>query len=168
MKNSGFRTAALAAIATAGVATLAFVVPQSASAAEYEHASHRGHQHHHRRGGAMKDPLLQALRRLHLTQEQREKVHALLSGVRKQHAEPMKTAREDFAALANPGDPGHAAAVQAAQARAASRVQRRSDLDTQIYALLTPEQKTKLPEVLSRMQAMRGHGHGRMHHRPAA
>jgi Spy/CpxP family protein refolding chaperone len=40
-------------------------------------------------------------------------------------------------------------AVQTAKTNAANRVQRRSELYVQIYALLTPEQKAALPAILA-------------------
>jgi Spy/CpxP family protein refolding chaperone len=61
--------------------------------------------------------------------------------------------------LANPGDPGHQAAVQAAKARAAERIDHFSEVQQQVYALLTPAQQAKLPQVLAEVQKERAAHH---------
>jgi Spy/CpxP family protein refolding chaperone len=66
--------------------------------------------------------------------------------------------------LANPGDPNYVSAVTAAKAAATNRIQQRSDLQVQIYGLLTPEQQGKLPQVLADMKAHRA---GEQKHGPA-
>jgi Spy/CpxP family protein refolding chaperone len=56
-------------------------------------------------------------------------------------------------ALANPGDPNYAAAVQAAKKRAADRIQRDSDLKLQLYNVLTPDQKTQWSKLVANWKA---------------
>jgi Spy/CpxP family protein refolding chaperone len=95
---------------------------------------------------------MRALRQLHLTPQQRDNARAILVKAREQARALRAGSRPDRAALLNPGDPKHAAAVQAAQQQAAAIVQQRSQVQAQIYALLTPEQKTALPGILEQMQ----------------
>jgi Spy/CpxP family protein refolding chaperone len=63
----------------------------------------------------------------------------------------------NMAALLIPTDPNHAAAVAAAKQRAAERVQQMVDTQAKIYALLTPEQKAQLANLIaSRPQRQAG------------
>jgi Spy/CpxP family protein refolding chaperone len=97
--------------------------------------------------------LLRALRQLNLTDDQRAGIRNILSQARSQSGARGELDSTTRQALANPGDPGFAAAVQQAQAAAAARVQDRSQIETQIYNLLTPQQKAQLPAVLSQISA---------------
>jgi Spy/CpxP family protein refolding chaperone len=54
--------------------------------------------------------------------------------------------------LANPGDPNYATALQNAKTAAANRLQSQVDLESQIYNVLTADQKAKLPQVLADMK----------------
>jgi len=55
--------------------------------------------------------------------------------------------------LANPGDPNYATALQNAKAAAAAHLQNEVELQSQIYNVLTPDQKAKLPQVLADMKS---------------
>ena len=55
--------------------------------------------------------------------------------------------------LANPGDPNYATALQNAKTRAADRLQAESQVQAQIYDVLTAQQKAQLPTVLASMKA---------------
>ena len=55
--------------------------------------------------------------------------------------------------LANPGDPNYAAALQNAKAQAATRLQNEVEVQSQIYNVLTADQKAKLPQVLADMKS---------------
>jgi Spy/CpxP family protein refolding chaperone len=108
----------------------------------------------------MRSPFQRAIEQLNLTPEQSTAIHSLYDAERQQYAGRAHDSQADSAALLNPGDPNHSAAVQAAQARAAAEVQRRSTLEANVYNLLTPAQKAQLPGVLSAMQANMQHGKG--------
>jgi periplasmic protein CpxP/Spy len=113
-------------------------------------------------GFGMRSPFQRALQQLNLTPDQTAAIHALYDAERQQNAGRTRDAQADSAALLNPGDPNHSAAVQAAQSRAVAEVQRRSTLEANIYNLLTPAQKAQLPSVLSAMQSnmhQQGRGH---------
>jgi Spy/CpxP family protein refolding chaperone len=95
------------------------------------------------------EPLHEALKQLNLTADQQQQVRTILQNARP----PTGSTLPDFTVLANPGDPNFAAAVEQAKAQAAQHVQKMADVTQQIYAILTPEQKTKLPQVLADMKA---------------
>jgi Spy/CpxP family protein refolding chaperone len=92
------------------------------------------------------------LSKLNLTDDQKAQIHTLLGNARTQARSENQGQEVNRAALGNPADPQHDAAVQAAKVRAADRVQRMSDLQQQIFAVLTPEQKAQVPQLLADMQ----------------
>jgi Spy/CpxP family protein refolding chaperone len=91
-----------------------------------------------------------ALKQLNLSDEQKQQIKALVSAER-QAARTQATA--DLSVLANPADPNYASALQAVKDRAAARIQHWSDVQMQIFNVLTPEQQAQLPQVLSAIQA---------------
>ena len=100
----------------------------------------------------MPSPFMAALRQLNLTDAQHKSVESLLDGAKQQNEASMAAERNSLAALGNPGDAQYATAVQAAKTLAATRIQRRADLETQIYNLLTAEQKAQLPQALANVK----------------
>jgi len=111
-----------------------------------KHWRHRGH------GAMLVGVLLHATKQLDLTAEQQQGIKTILSNARAQHATNAAGPPVDLTVLSNPGDPNYAAAVQSAKTLAADRIQRQSELQSQIYNVLTPEQKAKLPQVLADMK----------------
>jgi Spy/CpxP family protein refolding chaperone len=100
--------------------------------------SHRWHHHHHRHPGML-------FRDLNLTPEQHQRIRVIVMTARLDALKQAGTRKPgDMQALMNPGDPGYRAAVEAAKKRAADRIQRMSDVQQQIYSVLTPDQKTEL------------------------
>ncbi len=93
---------------------------------------------------------IRAIKQLQLSDDQKRQIKSLVSAAR---ASVKSEALPDLSVLANPSDPNYASAVQAAKDRAASWVQHWSDLQMQIYNVLTPDQKAQLPQVLSNLQA---------------
>ena len=91
-----------------------------------------------------------ALKQLNLSNDQKQQIKALVSAERQA---ARSQARADLSVLANPADPNYASALQGVKDRATARIQRWSDVQLQIFNVLTPEQKTQLPQVLSAMQA---------------
>ena len=108
---------------------------------------------------------MRALHGLDLNEEQRSKVHALMDKAHEKWDAQRKGVDESMAALGNPGAAGYSAAVAAAKAHAADHIQQWSDLQQQIYGLLTPAQQAKLPEQLQKMHEhmMGGHDHEMEH-----
>jgi Spy/CpxP family protein refolding chaperone len=142
-RKAGVLIAALASIG-AGIAVAA-----PATNANTPAAAAAGHWHHH--GSMLVGAMLHATRQLDLTAEQQQSIKSLLATARSQH-ESSAGAAPDLSRLANPGDPNYAAAIQSAKTLAADRIQRESDLQNQIYNVLTPQQKAKLPQVLADMK----------------
>jgi len=108
--------------------------------------------HGHGPGFGGEPGLMSVLHDLDLTSAQKDQVHGILSAQRAQMKSDRQGEIADLPALGNPGDPQHAAAVQAAEKRAADRVQHRSAVDQQIYGVLTPAQQAQLPKLLADMQ----------------
>jgi Spy/CpxP family protein refolding chaperone len=114
-----------------------------------------GHHWHGHRGGMLLGLTLRATKQLNLTADQQESIKTILSNARTQ----AKAAREaagsqlDITVLGNPGDPNYATALQSAKTLAANRIQTESELQGQIYNVLTAQQKAQLPTVLASMKA---------------
>jgi Spy/CpxP family protein refolding chaperone len=93
------------------------------------------------------------LRELNLSETQKEQIRTITSNARAQWRSQSASDLNALPALANPADPNHAAAVQAAQARAAQRVQNLSEVEQQVYAVLSPAQQAQLPQLLAELQS---------------
>jgi Spy/CpxP family protein refolding chaperone len=151
-------------IYSAGIAAIAMIVLGStlefASAASDPtvgdtqlNAAPDGPRHGFGRHGAGPDgALMPLLGKLNLTDDQKAQIHTLLGNARTQARSENQGQAVSLAALGNPADPQHDAAVQAAKVRAADRVQRMSDVQQQIFAVLTPAQKAQVPQLLADMQ----------------
>jgi Spy/CpxP family protein refolding chaperone len=136
--------AAVAAAATTTAATTATTTATTPAP---------GGQHwHHRHGGMLVGGLLHATKQLNLTEQQQTTIKGILSAARSQRQAAAGTNAADMTVLANPGDPNYAAALQTAKSRMAARMQSQADLQSQIYNVLTPDQKAKLPQVLAAMK----------------
>jgi Spy/CpxP family protein refolding chaperone len=98
--------------------------------------------------------MLRATHQLNLTPNQQASIKSIMSSARSQRqAQAEAGSQVDLAALANPGDPNYATALQSAKAAAAARFQKEVDLQNQIYNVLTADQKAKLPQVLADMKS---------------
>jgi len=145
MKATVFKALVLGVIASASVAVFAV-------AATAQDSDQQGKPRHGHRNGVRK-PFMGALRQLSLTADQQQSIHSILDLQKQQHRSEGQTNRANFAALANPGDPNYAAAVQNAKTAAADRIQERSDLQVKIYNVLTPDQQAQLARVIADRQA---------------
>jgi protein CpxP len=107
--------------------------------------------HHHGDHG----PFLGALKQLNLTAAQQQSIRSLLETAKPQIQSLHKQLRTNGETLRStpPDDGGYAALVATEKQLAAQSIQQRADLHTQIYALLTPQQKAQLPEVLAAIKA---------------
>jgi Spy/CpxP family protein refolding chaperone len=112
-----------------------------------------GKHWHHRGGGMLVGVLLRATHQLNLTAEQESTIKGLLSTAHAQRKAAAGAASFDRFALANPGDPSYATALQNAKTAAATRLQNEVELQGQIYNVLTADQKAKLPQVLADMKS---------------
>jgi len=155
------RTLGLLLIATATVGAGAAVAAvsttnTSASATTNSTAPAPGgkHWHHgHRGGGMLVGVMLRATRQLNLTSDQQASIKSIMSTARAQHQAAAGSAGVDMMTLANPGDPNYATALQNAKTAAATRLQKEVELQSQIYNVLTADQKAKLPQVLADMKS---------------
>ena len=96
---------------------------------------------------------MQVMHQLSLSDAQKQQVHTLVSTARARWQAQAGSSLSDLPALGNPGDPNYAAAVESAKSRAAQRIQDWSDLEQQIYGVLTTEQRAQLPQLLADLQS---------------
>ena len=156
-RNVGLLVVALASIGTgaAAVATAAeTTTPAPTATAAPEDGGHHHWRGHH--GGMLVGVMLRATKQLNLTAEQQASIKSILSAARTQQKAAMAAAQggpADLTVLGNPGDPNYATALQSAKTMAANRIQHESELQAQIYNVLTAEQKAQLPTVLAAMKA---------------
>ena len=164
MQISSIRKSALAVVSAGivagGLGSIASfaATPDPAATPMASHQGHEGREHQgmERRGmgrPGMGDPFMMAVHQLDLTVDQKARIKGLMDAAHQQHQGMMPGDGSMFVALGNPGDPGYAAAVANAKSKVADLIQAHSDLDVQIYALLTDAQKAQLPTVLAQMQA---------------
>lgn len=146
----------------AGLAASAGVTAAPADPAEF--APDAGPMHHH--GG----PLHHLLRQLNLTSAQQAQVKSILGQARNQFSsqhESMRAAHEAFMA-ADPNDANYPALLAAEKANATAGIQAMSDIKTQIYAVLTSQQKAQIPALLAAERAAHEAKAGAWHsHAPA-
>ncbi len=110
--------------------------------------------HWHHRHMMLSAGLLRAFHQLNLTPQQRQSVKSIVAAARQQaEAQRRAAGAPDFTVLSNPGDANYAAALQALQARIAQRIEQASQTELQLYNVLTPEQKARLPQVLADIKA---------------
>ena len=96
-------------------------------------------------------------RDLNLTPEQHQKIRIIVMSARLEAMKQAGTHKpDDMAAFMNPGDPNYKAAVEAAKKRATDRIQRMSDVQQQIYSVLTPEQKNRTQQAHRRLENAHG------------
>ena len=65
----------------------------------------------------------------------------------------FESAVNSASATTMPDDANYPALIAAQKQLAADAIQQMSDTQTQIYAVLTPEQRAKVPEILAERQA---------------
>jgi Spy/CpxP family protein refolding chaperone len=154
-RNVGLLVLAMASIAVGGAVSIAGAQTPAAAAAATSAAPMRGHEWRGHHGGMLLGMTLRATRQLNLTPEQKASIKSILANARAQMkaAHASGQAPVDMAVLANPGDPNYATALQSAKTLAANRIQIESEVQGQIYNVLTAEQKAQLPTVLASMKA---------------
>jgi len=138
-----------------GIASAQTTAPAAATTAPATTApdGHKWHGRHH--GGMMVGMTLRATKQLNLTAEQQASIKSIMANARAQMkaAHASGQAPLDMSVLGNPGDANYATALQSAKTLAASRIQQESELQGQIYNVLTAQQKAQLPTVLASMKA---------------
>jgi Spy/CpxP family protein refolding chaperone len=154
-RNVGLLVLAMASIAAGGAVEVASAQTAAPAATTTDTAPTGGHKWHRHPGGMLLGMTLRATRQLNLTAEQQASIKSILANAREQAKAARASGQPpvDMAVLANPGDPNYATALQSAKTLASNRIQKESELQAQIYNVLTPEQKAQLPTVLASMKA---------------
>lgn len=147
MKLSKIALLATLMAASAGVST----AYSQDSAHEYRGKPHRMQMAHQ----AGEPSLARLVQKLDLTDEQRQRVRALIDASKAQRQSLFEQQRANARASLNtlPDDPSYLAMIEQRKQLATEAIQQRSDLNVQIYALLTPEQKAKVPALIEEMKA---------------
>ena len=114
-------------------------------------------------GGGAEGAMMQVMHELGLSDAQKQQIHTLVKTARGQWQAAEGSGLSDLAALGNPGDPNHAAALQSAKTRAAQHIQDWSDLEQQIYGVLTTDQRARLPQLLTDLQSRISARHSEWH-----
>lgn len=153
MTPNKLRTSILAACAAL---TIAGGMAYAGAGADGKDASPRHGHHMHRHAGLHGGmPLMGTLRQLDLTDEQKQSVRSVLASTKQQREALRDQQRSNRTALAGtmPDDPGYPALIATRKKLAADAIQQSSDTQTQIYALLTAEQKAQIPQLLAERKA---------------
>ena len=134
---------------TVGVGARADTAPAEAPAAPAAHYWHGGHRH----GG-----IRHVLARLDLTADQQAQVRSILAQAKPQFQALTASSRANREALATTAPTDHPAydtLLATSKANAASRIQLRSDVWAQVYAVLTPAQQAQIPGIVAADKAAR-------------
>ncbi|HEY6641991.1 Spy/CpxP family protein refolding chaperone [Povalibacter sp.] len=148
MNPNRFRTSLLAACAALTIVGSMAYAGDSTDAKEM--GQRQGHMHRH--GGAS---LMGTLKQLDLTDAQKQSVQSIFAGGKEQRRALRSQQRSNRAALATtmPDDAKYPALVAVQKQLAADAIQQLSDTQTQLYAVLTAEQKARIPQLLAERKA---------------
>jgi Spy/CpxP family protein refolding chaperone len=155
-RNVGLLVLAIASIGVGGAVGVASAqTPAPATTTTPGTAATGGHKWHRHHGGMLVGMTLRATKQLNLSAEQQASIKSILASARAQAkaAHAAGQAPVDISSLGNPGDPNYATALQSAKTFAANRLQKESELQGQIYNVLTAQQKAQLPTVIASMKA---------------
>jgi len=144
-------SAALGGIALASAATQPAATPQSTGWMQHEmHGGHGG-------PGGPDRAFHRVLNQLDLTAEQKAQVRAIFDQGKPQlqAAHQSGRAARDQLEVTPPTDPAYAGMLASAKSNAADQIQLMSDLWTQVYAKLTPEQRARIPGIVAAQRADR-------------
>jgi Spy/CpxP family protein refolding chaperone len=145
----------MVALLGAGLAGSALAATAADSAAGSSSAAAGPHHHWRGHGGPggsfLLGTLLRATHQMNLSTDQKSQIKAILAADRTQARGQGQ--QVDIAVLGNPADPNYATALQTAKINAANRLQRESEVQSQIYNVLTTEQRNQLPTVLAGIKA---------------
>lgn len=104
-------------------------------------------------GGSLVGATLRAAHQLNLTAEQKSEIKTILQTARSQARANAQASSVELSAIGNPADPNYATALQTLKTNAANRIQEESEIQSQIYNVLTTQQKSQLPTVLASIEA---------------
>lgn len=142
--------------AITAVAAGAYAADSASSAGNVAGDSEQWHGPHHRGHGGH-GPFLGALHQLNLTAAQQQSIHSLFDAAKPQMQSLHQQMRSNGEALQStaPDAPNYPSLIATEKQLATQGVQQRADLHAQIYAVLTPQQKAQLPQVLADLKAKR-------------
>jgi len=142
---------ALGGIALASAATQPAATPQSTGWMQHEmHGGHGG-------PGGPDRAFHRVLNQLDLTAEQKAQIRAIFDQGKPQlqAAHQSGRAARDQLEVTPPTDPAYPGMLASAKSNAAEQIQLMSDLWTQVYAKLTPEQRARIPGIVAAQRADR-------------
>ena len=151
-----FRFLSLVCVTAALVVAPAYAVDAPAPGADGTAPATTGHQgrggHGHHRS-----EFHRVLGQLDLTPEQKTQIKSIVmqskGDVSARHASAR--ANRDALLAMSPNDPGYPALLATEKANAAARIQSASDIRTQIYAVLRPDQQSRIPTIIAADRAAR-------------
>jgi periplasmic protein CpxP/Spy len=147
----------LVSLALSGAAAFSFAqtpptagAPPSASQAAVPHE-------HGRRGPMHEHPFMHVLHQLNLTDAQKTQIHSIYKAARPQMESLAESTHQNMAELmsTSPQDAGYTALVEKSKADALAHIKLITDTQAQIYAVLTPEQQAKIPDIVAAEKARR-------------
>ena len=97
------------------------------------------------------------LEQLDLTAEQKTQIHSIFEQAKPQLQavhQSSRASREQLIVMP-PTDPAYAGLVESAKTSAAEQIQLTSDMWTQVYAKLTPDQRARIPAVVAAQRTKR-------------
>jgi Spy/CpxP family protein refolding chaperone len=102
-------------------------------------------------------PFSHILHKLNLSAQQKSVVKSLVAQARSERASQRDALLANHVALeaTPPNDANYAGLVSTAQANATAAVQARANLWSQIYGVLTPDQRAQIPGIVAAEQARR-------------
>jgi len=147
--------AALGGVAVASAATATQpTTPSSAQSTEsMQHHMHDGHGG----PGGPDGGFHRVLDQLDLTADQKTQIHAIVEQAKPQlqAAHESGRANREQLEVTPPTDPAYAGMLASAKSNAAEQIQLMSDLWTQVYAKLTPDQRARIPGIVAAERAER-------------
>jgi len=149
MKHSIHRGLGALALAAESAVTIAQTPP--APAAAPTPAMHPAH--HYPRA----HPFMRILHQLDLTADQKSKIYAIYETGRPNMESLEKSTRSNLEQLMStpPGDAAYATLSETAKSNALAHIQLITDIQAQMYAVLTSEQQAKIPGIVAAEQAKR-------------
>jgi len=141
-----FLTAALGGVAVASAAT----EPTAPNDAPMRHRGHDG-------PGGPEGGFHRVLDQLDLTAEQKTQIRAIFDQAKPKlkAAHESGRASRDQLEVMPPTDPAYPGLLASAKSNAAEQIQLMSDLWTQVYAKLTPDQRARIPGIVTAQREAR-------------
>ena len=147
-------TAALSGAAVAATATQPSSTATQPSSTAKDAPTHAPTRHDWR-GGHFDGGFRHVLEQLDLTAEQKTQIRAIVDQAKPQMQAVHESGRANREQLAvtPPTDPSYAGLVSSAKSNAAEQIKLISDLWTQVYAKLTPDQRARIPQIVATERA---------------